>query len=223
MSKFINIIRSNYRSSISKSNVIDFWTFQICRRIASVIVALITKTSITPNSISWISFILNLSAGFYLLKGEYLISCSIYWFSCVLDCVDGQLALQKGIISEYGKYLDLLLDALKDIITFALLFVLLFDTSFMWFAFISMIVVSISLVFDWIIKTQQKQIKPKKSNTNKSVKLKFGIIFWSYPIRNFVIVVSLFFTNPGWISIYGAVIGGYLTIQNGYKILNKVK
>ncbi|MBC8213141.1 MAG: CDP-alcohol phosphatidyltransferase family protein [Candidatus Marinimicrobia bacterium] len=223
MIEFVNLIRSNYKNSIAKSNVIDFWTVQICRRIASVLVALLIKTPLTPNVVSWLSFFVNLIAGYFLLQNSYIISASLYWLSFILDCADGQLAIQRTSVTTYGKYLDLILDAMKDIITFGLFLYILIGTNYLVFGLFSLIIVSISNIFDWVNKTVKQNIKHNKEEVVISGKNKYGIVFWSGPIRNFIIVMLLFLRNPAWVCIYSTVIGGYLTFQKGYKILSEIK
>ena len=53
-------VEENYQQSIAVSNVTDFWTNQVCRRIAAVIVVIISPTPITPNMVTGLSFLLNL-------------------------------------------------------------------------------------------------------------------------------------------------------------------
>ncbi len=223
MKQITQIIATNYKNSISSSNVIDFWTVQICRRIASILVAILIKTPLSPNAVSWISFVISLFAGFFLLPNFYFVSAMLFWLSFVFDCADGQLAFEKKQVSNYGKYLDLLLDALKDVITYSIFLILLYETPYKWFAFLSLIAVSMSFVFDWVNRTLEEEVKPSKPNVENSLKLKYGIIFWSAPIRNFIIVISLVIGYPSIVSVYSSIIGGYLTTKKGYLTLSKIK
>ena len=67
---FFTQVKENYRQAISISNVTDFWTNHVCRRIAAVIVIIISSTPITPNMVTVLSFLLNLFANYQILSSE---------------------------------------------------------------------------------------------------------------------------------------------------------
>jgi len=89
----------------------------INRPLASLIVRAVFHTHVTPNGLTFFSFFLGLLAAFFLSRGEYLyfvlggISVQL---SSILDSADGMLARAKNMCSEYGAYLDLLLDRITD-------------------------------------------------------------------------------------------------------------
>ena len=114
-------VKENYWQSISGSNVTDFWTNQVCRRIAAVIVIIISPTPITPNMVTVLSFLLNLFANYQILSGELGLAALFFFISFIMDCVDGQLARKLDAVSKIGIYLDIVFDGLKDLVTFIVL------------------------------------------------------------------------------------------------------
>ena len=80
---FFTQVKENYRQAISISNVTDFWTNQVCRRIAAVLVIIINPTPITPNMVTIFSFLLNLFANYQLLVGELVLSALLFFMEAL--------------------------------------------------------------------------------------------------------------------------------------------
>lgn len=216
-------VKINYRQAVSTSNVNDFWTVQVCRRIAAVLVVPMANLTITPNQISWLSLAINIGGGYFLLIEKFQIAALLFLLSYIFDCADGQLALLKNSASKYGNYLDLILDAVKDLITFTILMVIFLDTRYQWLSIIVLSLVSLTLIFDWAHRTVTQTVKPTRPSTPQTFRGKYGIQFWTVPIRNFIIVISLLFAEPQWILYYVILIGGYLTAKKGVRILSLAK
>ena len=140
----------------------------------------------------------------------------------ILDCSDGQLAIIKNMKTIYGAYLDLIFDALKDLASYFILVWLFIGSEFEIIGIFSFFIVSFSLVLDWVNRHIKNHIKPK-SKFNQTYREKFGIQFWTGPIRNFLMVISFLATNPQWVLIYTSTIGCYLTIKRLYSIMNKIQ
>ncbi len=76
---------------------------------------------VSPNRITWFGFILAGLSGILLaLAGDdfvwLLAAAIVYWFSAIMDCVDGQLARVRGICSKTGEWLDFVLEGGKGVI-----------------------------------------------------------------------------------------------------------
>ena len=222
-SSFAAQVKINYRQAVSTSNVNDFWTVQVCRRIAAVLVVPMANLTITPNQISWLSLAINIGGGYFLLIEKFQIAALLFFLSYIFDCADGQLALLKNSASTYGLYLDLLLDALKEIITFTILIVIFLNTQYQLLSVIAFFLISLSLIFDWAHKSVSKIVKPTLTGTRHTFRQKYGIQFWTIAIRYFVIVISLLFAEPQWILYYVILIGGYLTAKKGVRTLSLAK
>jgi len=216
---FAEQVKNNYRYAVSVSHVTDFWTVHVCRRIAAVLVVSVSNFPITPNYISWLGFSSGMGGSYLLYLGKFQLAAFLFFLSAILDCADGQLALLKNSISVGGLYLDLTLDAVRDLITFTVFMVIFLDTRFQWLAIIVLFLVSLTLIFDWAHRTVTQTAKPTRPGTPQTFRGKYGIQFWTVPIRNFVIFVSLLLSKPQWVIFYSILIGGYLTIKKGVVIL----
>ncbi len=76
---------------------------------------------VTPNRITWFGFFLTGVSGFFLAFANdefiWLLAAGIiYWFSAIMDCIDGQLARKRGITSTVGEWLDFVLEGGKGVI-----------------------------------------------------------------------------------------------------------
>lgn len=220
---FTEQVKSNYRQAVSISNVTDFWTVHVCRRIAAVLVVSVSNLAITPNQITWLSFSSSIGGAFLLYLEKFQLAAFLFFLAYVFDCADGQLALLKNSISTGGLYLDITLDAVKDLITFTTFMVIFLDTRYQWLSIIVLFLVSLTLIFDWAHRTVTQTAKPTRPSTSQTFRGKYGIQFWTVPIRNFVIFFSLLLSKPQWVIFYGILIGGYLTIKKGVVILSLAK
>mgnify|MGYP001424957737 CR=1 FL=1 len=211
-------IKENYRQAISVSNVIDFWTNQVCRRIAAVIVVLINPMPITPNIVTVCSFTVNMVANYQLMNNQLGMAALLYFFSHVLDCADGQLARLRNIVSKSGMFFDPVLDGLKDLITFLVFIAYFSDSNMFVFSLVGMFNVSASIIFDWVRHTIQKRPKDIRGS-HKTLFMKLGIVFWSVPTRNFIIVFSLILHYPVAIVYYTCFPGTYFTIRKAWSLV----
>lgn len=88
------------------------------RVISKYFVKKIQNTNITPNILSWISFILILCAIPFIIFSDNnyfnIISFFLINLSLIMDCADGDLAIEKNMQSQFGGHLDCTLDRLTD-------------------------------------------------------------------------------------------------------------
>ena len=121
MPNLISIAKINYKQACAESNVTDFWTLYFCRVFASILVTIFQKTNITPNQLTYLSLLSHIIGIIFLVKMNFIIAPLIIMFGQVLDAADGQLAIMKNMKTIYGSYLDLIVDALKDLISYSVL------------------------------------------------------------------------------------------------------
>jgi phosphatidylglycerophosphate synthase len=216
--KFFTEVKENYRQAIEVSNVSDFWTIQVCRRIAAVFVILINPTPITPNIVTIASFAVNMAANYQLLNNHLGLAALLFFFAYVLDCADGQLARLRDVVSNFGRFFDPVLDGLKDLITFLVLIAYFSDSNLFIFSLIGMFNVSEYIVFDWVRHTIQNRPKDEKES-DKKLFIKLGIVFWSVPTRNFIIVFSFIMQYPEAIVYYVCFPGTYFTIKKAWSLV----
>ena len=220
--QFFTQVKENYRQAINVSNVSDFWTNHVCRRIAAVIVIIINPTPITPNIVTIVSFAVNMAANYQLLNNQLSMAALLYFFAYVLDCADGQLARLRDVVSKFGRFFDPVLDGLKDLITFLVLIVYFSETNLFYFSLIGMFNISASIVFDWVRHTIQNMPKDEKE-APKNYLQKLGVVFWSVAARNFIIVFSFLMQYPEAIVYYTCFPGTYFTIRKAWSLAVMLK
>ena len=79
------------------------------------------KTSVTPNQITLISFLVGLISGVFFWKGGYtsgIIGALVFQISAVLDCCDGEVARLKAMQSRMGQWLDIGCDNIVHVVLF---------------------------------------------------------------------------------------------------------
>ena len=87
-----------------------WWTvFLVDPLVARMIIPLANRTKITPNQVSFTSFVVGLLAAAAFWQGDHpalVVGALLYHISFVLDCVDGKIAGLKGTGSVFGMWLD---------------------------------------------------------------------------------------------------------------------
>jgi len=122
--KYIREVKESfdYGKSLKKppSRFIDKIKFvdkYINRPLASVIVRMVYKTPVTPNGLTYFSFLLGIAAAILFSLGEYryfVLGGISAQLSSVVDGADGMLARAKNKCSRYGQFLDLFFDRIID-------------------------------------------------------------------------------------------------------------
>jgi len=99
----------DYKKSIKHAIFDETLTLYILRPIAFIFVKLFYPTSITPNQVSLMTIISGLISGYFFSRGNvvsFVIAGSFYFFSLVLDCVDGMIARLKNSGTPVGRIID---------------------------------------------------------------------------------------------------------------------
>lgn len=87
------------------------------RPIASIIVRAVFRTGITPNQLTLASFVIGLAGAGCLVRGRptfFVLGGILAQVSAIVDCADGMLARARDQMSDYGAYLDLVLDRVTE-------------------------------------------------------------------------------------------------------------
>ncbi len=116
-----------YKNSLKKSDksyVLKYLNAEkyISRPIASLIVRMVFNTRVSPNFLTYSSFIISLPGIILIALGGYrnvVIGAFLILISFIVDAADGMLARSRGSGTEYGKYLDLFLDRVSDFLIFS--------------------------------------------------------------------------------------------------------
>jgi len=88
----------------------------INRKISEPMERLLAKTKVTPNQMTWAAFGIALLSFVSFVLGHNIIAGILVQLSSIVDGVDGSLARLKGMTSEFGGFLDSVLDRYADIL-----------------------------------------------------------------------------------------------------------
>jgi len=88
----------------------------INRRLSEPIARLLAKSSVTPNQMTWAAFGVALLAFISFIFGQNIVAGLLVQLSSIVDGIDGSLARLKGMTSEFGGFLDSVLDRYSDIL-----------------------------------------------------------------------------------------------------------
>ena len=77
---------------------------------------LLAKTRVTPNQVSWAAFGIAILSFISFVLGQNIVGGLLVQLSSIVDGVDGDLARLKGMTSEFGGFLDSVLDRYVDIL-----------------------------------------------------------------------------------------------------------
>ena len=86
----------------------------INRKMSEPMARLLAKTRVTPNQMTWTAFGIALLSFVSLILGHSIIAGLLVQLSSIVDGVDGSLARLKGMTSEFGGFLDSVLDRYAD-------------------------------------------------------------------------------------------------------------
>ena len=124
------------------------YTVYINRKLGSMIANACPK-SITPNSLTFISFIVFLIASYLLITSNNIVTSSLatilFLFQYALDSADGVLARLRNQSSKVGEWLDHSLDGLRIVILHIAVLVMLFVNNGM-IGLIEILAVGISII-----------------------------------------------------------------------------
>lgn len=88
----------------------------INRRISNPIAKLLARTRITPNQVSWAAFGLAVLSFLSFIYNWNIAAGLLTQLSSIIDGVDGSLARLKNMSSDFGGFLDSILDRYADIL-----------------------------------------------------------------------------------------------------------
>ncbi len=88
----------------------------INRKMSEPMARLLAKTKVTPNQMTWAAFGIALLSLVSFILGHNIIAGFLVQLSSIVDGIDGSLARLKGMTSEFGGFLDSVLDRYADIL-----------------------------------------------------------------------------------------------------------
>jgi phosphatidylglycerophosphate synthase len=117
-----DVAEFDYRKSLKITatpgmNILKRVDIYLNRPVAALIVRVVFHTRVTPNGLTYVSFLLAMLAVFFFSRGEYLyfvLGGVFAQLSSIVDGADGMLARARETPSEYGAHLDLFFDRIID-------------------------------------------------------------------------------------------------------------
>jgi CDP-L-myo-inositol myo-inositolphosphotransferase len=88
----------------------------INRKISEPMARLLAKTRVTPNQMTWASFGIAFLSFISFVFGQNIAAGLLVQLSSIVDGIDGSLARRKGMTSEFGGFLDSVLDRYADVL-----------------------------------------------------------------------------------------------------------
>jgi phosphatidylglycerophosphate synthase len=124
-----NVNTFDYRKALkvsteSKRDVTKWLDIYLNRPLAALIVRAVYNTRITPNGLTYFSFVLGLLGAFFFTRATYsyfILGGIFTQLSSIVDGADGMLARAKNMSSDYGSHLDLFFDRIVDFSLFVCL------------------------------------------------------------------------------------------------------
>jgi len=93
-----------------------FISKHVNRKMSEPMARLLAKTRVTPNQMTWAAFGIALLSFVSFILGHNIIAGILVQLSSIVDGIDGSLARLKGATSEFGGFLDSVLDRYADIL-----------------------------------------------------------------------------------------------------------
>jgi len=88
----------------------------INRKMSEPMARLLAKTKVTPNQMTWAALGITLLSFISFVLDYNIIAGLLVQLSSIVDGIDGSLARLKGMTSEFGGFLDSVLDRYADIL-----------------------------------------------------------------------------------------------------------
>lgn len=92
-----------------KKNVLDRLTRPLKDKLLNPIVKLLGST-VSPNTITLFSFLLGLGSVYFILYNRLSLALVFWLLNRIFDGLDGAVAREGGVQSDFGGYLDILVD-----------------------------------------------------------------------------------------------------------------
>ena len=194
-----------YKKIIKKPTVDEIYYNYFTRYVSAYFTKIISNSNITPNFVSYIMFLVGLTAIYFLSLSStvsILFSGLLFILHNILDTVDGDLARLKSQTSKFGKFIDQITHAIiNPSIFFALYFRLQNEINFELFFLICgfIFLADMYLKKNFEILNDNKysfSIQKKTKQKNSILKIKFLKIindcFFSV-IGFFHILILIFF------------------------------
>ena len=90
------------------------WRHKLAERFTTPTARILSKTGVTPNTLTVMGFLVSVAAGVLIAKEYFLVGGLVTLFAGAFDLLDGPLARATGKTSKFGGFLDSTLDRLSE-------------------------------------------------------------------------------------------------------------
>jgi phosphatidylglycerophosphate synthase len=146
---------------------------------------LFNQLRITPNTLTFFSFICIVLGCKELINGNFIFFCSYLIISIILDICDGQVARMSGNVNKSNLDIDHITDVIKISLIF-LSFGILINTKFNW---IIIFLSSFFYLFYCFIISETKKIH--KKNIKKKIRLSKPMFFNYFSLNTFSMIYKI--------------------------------
>lgn len=163
------------------------------RPVSHIVAYICAKLGLSPNFVSFISFVLCAAATWALFAFEeyrgYVIAALVWWIAAIFDAADGDLARYTQKASPFGGWFDSLLDRMKEFMIFSVLGYIAFKQhqSELFLLFGGLSVFS-NVMSGWVSDTKKLFIEKRTVEVSISKNYSLGMV----DTRDFIIIAALF-------------------------------
>ena len=90
------------------------WRHKLAERFTTPTAKVLSKTGVTPNTLTVMGFLVSVAAGVLIAKEYFLAGGLVVLFAGAFDLLDGPVARVTGKTSKFGGFLDSTLDRLSE-------------------------------------------------------------------------------------------------------------
>ena len=90
------------------------WRHRLANRFTTPTAKVLSKTGVTPNTLTVMGFLVSVAAGVLIALGHFLAGGLVVLFAGAFDLMDGPVARVTGKTSRFGGFLDSTLDRLSE-------------------------------------------------------------------------------------------------------------
>ena len=90
--------------------MIDNWIRERLPGYTKGLLSFYKKLGLTPNGVTWLGFFLASASALLIAKGLLFSALCVWWVGRIADGTDGIYARELGVSSQFGAYLDIVLD-----------------------------------------------------------------------------------------------------------------
>jgi CDP-diacylglycerol--glycerol-3-phosphate 3-phosphatidyltransferase len=87
---------------------------KLAERFTTPAARILSKTGVTPNTLTVLGFLVSVAAGVLVAKGYFLAGGLVVLFAGAFDLLDGPVARATGKTTKFGGFLDSTLDRLSE-------------------------------------------------------------------------------------------------------------